>query len=48
MAVLVFGGAKGSGFSVQGPLDVQLALPAFLRQLADSLERDLAGHGGRA
>ena len=40
--LFVFDGTKGSGFSVQAPLPVQLALPILLREIADSIEADFA------
>jgi len=39
--LIVFGGNKGSGFSVQAPLDIQLGLPGILRYLADEVEREI-------
>jgi hypothetical protein len=39
--VLVLGGKAGSGFSVQGTLDVQFRLPTLLRSMADQIEGDL-------
>lgn len=41
VAVLVFGGVRGSGFSVQGPLEMQVALPEILRDMAAGVERSL-------
>ncbi len=38
--VLVFGGARGSGFSVQADLATTLALPAILRKVAAQIEAD--------
>lgn len=38
--VIVADGKHGSGFSVQAPLEMQLALPKVLRELADLLEAD--------
>jgi hypothetical protein len=38
--LLIIDGDKGSGFSVQAPLLVQVALPALLRELADNIEAD--------
>lgn len=42
VALIVFGGYSGSGFSVQGPLELQRTLPDRLRLMADQIERDLA------
>ena len=39
--LLVINGNKGSGFSVQAPPDVLLALPDILRQIAKSMEEDI-------
>lgn len=38
--LLVFGGRVGNGFSVQGPLEFHLRIPALLRAMADQIERD--------
>ena len=40
--VIVIGGSKGGGFSVQATGEVTAMLPALLRKLADDIERDLA------
>lgn len=39
--VIVIGGDKGDGFSVQAALGVTQALPELLRRLADNIEADL-------
>jgi hypothetical protein len=39
--VLVYKGEHGSGFSVQGPVEMLTALPHVLRGIADEVERDL-------
>ena len=39
--VIVIGGSKGGGFSVQATGEVTAMLPALLRKLADDIERDL-------
>ncbi len=39
--VIVLGGSKGSGFSVQAPDVVMAQLPELLRTMADNIERDL-------
>lgn len=39
--VIVIGGNKGEGFSVQGTLPVMLMLPMMLRTIADQLEADM-------
>ena len=36
--VLVFGGAKGDGFSAQMSLELTLRMPELLRYLADQIE----------
>ncbi len=41
-AVVVIGGASGSGYSIAGSFDAQLLLPDILRKMADVLERQLA------
>jgi hypothetical protein len=38
--LLVVGGDKGSGYSVQATLEVTMAAPRYLRDLADRLEAD--------
>lgn len=40
--VIVIGGAKGAGFSVQAPPIVTLKLPALLRELAKQIEESIA------
>lgn len=40
--VMVFGGCRGSGFSIQASADVLLSLPALLRQMAGDIECDVA------
>ena len=40
--VIVFGGTKGAGFSVQATLPVTIQLPAILRSIADEIASDLA------
>jgi hypothetical protein len=47
VALIVFGGSAGSGFSVQGPLAFLLDLPTVLRTMADQIERDNS-EGGSA
>lgn len=42
---IVIEGNQGSGFSVQAPASVTLALPALLRHVADGVERDLVEQG---
>lgn len=49
--VIVFGGNRGEGFSVQAPLSVQAMVPQMLRELAAAIEGDqilLAANGRRA
>lgn len=37
--VLIFDGHKGSGFSAQLPLELQLTLPTILRSVADQIDQ---------
>lgn len=39
--VIVIDGDRGSGFSVQGPREIQEKLPEVLRFMADQIEADL-------
>ena len=39
--VIVIGGNKGAGFAVQATLEVTVALPRMLRDMADEIESDL-------
>ena len=39
VAVIIIGGSKGDGLSVQAPLSVALKLPAMLRFMADEIEK---------
>lgn len=39
--LIVFAGKQGSGFSVQVPLEILPKLPAFLRAVADDIEKDV-------
>lgn len=41
--VIVLGGHKGSGFSVQLPILAADRLPTILRETADKIEKDLKG-----
>ena len=41
--LIVIGGTKGEGFAVQATLQVTLALPSMLRNIADQVEKDLKG-----
>jgi hypothetical protein len=45
--VVIFGGEKGDGFSMQATPAITLALPAILRLLADDVERDGLAAWGR-
>ena len=45
-ALIIIGGEKGDGFSVQGPLAITVLLPELLRRMADQIEADLKGEGG--
>jgi hypothetical protein len=38
--VIIFGGNKGPGFSVQGDVESLVLLPRILRNLADDIEKD--------
>ena len=42
VAVIVFAGHLGSGFSVQGDEEMTRRLPAMLRLMADDIEKDVA------
>ena len=41
VAVLVFKGTAGSGFSIQADLETALRMPAILRYMADEIERSV-------
>ncbi|MFM0454189.1 hypothetical protein PQR21_27725 [Paraburkholderia nemoris] len=41
-AVIVIDGESGSGYSVVGPLEAQILLPAILRKMADTLHGQLS------
>jgi hypothetical protein len=41
VVVIVLGGDKGNGFSVQGDLATTLMLPKLLRATADQIEQDM-------
>jgi hypothetical protein len=44
--VIVLGGSRGSGFSVQVEgADISAKLPAMLRNVADGIEQDVAKSG---
>jgi hypothetical protein len=43
--LLIFGGNRGSGFSVQAPLEVLNELPSILRSVADQIELDRKKEG---
>ena len=38
--LLIFDGSKGSGFSVQAPVEWLLRIPTILRSMADQIEAD--------
>jgi hypothetical protein len=40
VVLLIFNGKKGSGFSCQAPLELQLRLPAILREMAEEIEKN--------
>jgi hypothetical protein len=40
VALIVFGGDKGNGFSVQADATLTPTLPAVLRAMADAIEED--------
>lgn len=49
--LIIIGGDKGEGFSVQATLPVTLALPQMLRNIADELASDVErvlSRGGKA
>ncbi|KKM75538.1 hypothetical protein LCGC14_1389320 [marine sediment metagenome] len=39
--LIVFGGTKGHGFSIQAPLEIQRNIPALLKDMAIKIERDV-------
>jgi hypothetical protein len=39
--LIVIGGDRGQGFSCQATLEVTLALPAMLRNIANQIEEDI-------
>jgi hypothetical protein len=41
--IMVFDGDKGSGFSIQGPLEFSTTLPRVLREMANQIDKDLDG-----
>lgn len=43
VALIVFDGDRGSGFSVQCPPQLTQELPAMLRTMADDMELDIIG-----
>jgi predicted TIM-barrel fold metal-dependent hydrolase len=43
--VIVIGGDRGPGFAIQATLDVTMALPAMLRDIANQIEADTAHMG---
>ena len=43
--VIVIGGSKGGGFSVQASAQVTAKLPELLRMIADDVERDRVARG---
>jgi hypothetical protein len=42
IVLLIVGGDRGEGFSVQGPLSLLVALPGMLREVADAVEADVS------
>ena len=40
VVLLIFNGKKGSGFSCQAPFELQLRLPAILREMAEKIEKN--------
>lgn len=43
VAVMVFGGQYGDGFSVQVPAHILITLPEVLRGMANEIDKQLAG-----
>jgi hypothetical protein len=41
VVLIIIGGNKGEGFSIQATLEVTLAVPKMLRRIADQIEADL-------
>ncbi len=48
VAVVVFDGSRGSGFSVQGTPQFLITLPATLREIADAVDADILAAMGDA
>jgi hypothetical protein len=48
VVLIVVSGNRGEGFSCQATLEVTLALPAMLRNIADQMEADLPIMRGEA
>lgn len=44
VVMIVVGGDKGSGFSVQTEAGLVLSLPVLLREIADNIERDTSAN----
>ena len=44
--VIVIGGDRGSGFSMQAPPEMTAKLPGVLRHMADEIEADLKPSNG--
>ena len=42
VVVVVIGGSKGTGFSVQGPMELTRLLPGILEDIADQVRADVA------
>lgn len=43
--VIIFGGILGSGFSVQGPIEITPKIPKVLREIADEIEKSFEPKG---
>jgi hypothetical protein len=41
--LIVLNGKRGTGFSVQGTVEVHLKLPSILREMANQIECDVGG-----
>ena len=43
VALMIMDGIKGSGFSIQGDIELTLGLAQLLRHMADQIEADMKG-----
>jgi len=45
IALMIIGGNRGDGFSIQADLETTFAMPALLLQVAMKMQSDLQGEG---